>query len=177
MHVLVAVDEVGQAAEGSMRKAASWLAISIVSRSGRSRRVVARRIISLSGGKWPRAQRMKPLAQRLKRRGQRHMQAERGARLAGIERIQRIDFLAVKSGAAVITEVALSRPRSDQFADGGVDAGRNAVIVGAEPDAAAALRPLPAYSAARERARLRRRLRPWPRSSGCARRRNRPGAP
>ena len=76
MHVLVAVDEVGRPAEGHRRRLATCVAISIARRSTLSRRVIAARIILLSGRKWPWRSGAKPSLSGLNGAGQRHVQAD-----------------------------------------------------------------------------------------------------
>ena len=78
MHVLVAVDEVGQAAEG-LDKGSHLRGDLDHQRSGCSRRAIAARIMFCERQETAVAQRREALAHRLERRGQRHVQAERGA--------------------------------------------------------------------------------------------------
>ena len=89
----------------------------------------------------PPSQRPKAHRQRLKRRGQRDVQADRAARTVARQRACSASTSSrAIAGPTTITEVALIRPRCDQIADRAVDAGADAVIVGAQPDAARRLR-------------------------------------
>ena len=111
MHVLVAVDEVGQAAEGvkegaQLRGDLDRQHFRLQAARDRGAQHLRQRQEAAV------AQRREAGAHRLERRGQRHMQAERGALFAGIEQFERVRLVAARCGAATMTEVALRRPRA-----------------------------------------------------------------
>ena len=65
-----------------------------------------------AAGNAPSRERRETCAQRPERRGQRHMQPDRGALFAGIERSSAAASARSKLGATTMTEVALMRPRA-----------------------------------------------------------------
>ena len=138
LHVLMAVDEIGRAAEQCRRRPRAAPSISARASRGSSRR------------SRPRAQHLRRAAGTCRRRaarnaglsglngaGQRDMQADRATRSrAGVEHFSASTSARSKPAPTTITEVALRRPALDQVADRAVDAGADAVIVGAQPDPA-----------------------------------------
>jgi hypothetical protein len=80
--------------------------------------------------------------------GERDVQPERGARLAGIEHRQRVDLVGVDMRRRHHHRGGVEPAVEDQLANAAVDAGRDAVVVGAEPDAACRCSHSAAFSAA-----------------------------
>ena len=135
MHVLMAVDEIRRAPEAAMN-AANWRAISATRSLGLSRRSMRAVQRRRERQEAPSCERHEGWRQRPERRRQRHMQPDRGA-FRALRSRSACGLVAVKLGATTITEVALMRPRATRSRIAGVDRGRDAVIVGAQDDAAA----------------------------------------
>ena len=74
--------------------------------------------------------------QRAKRRGQGQMQADRAARAVRRRNAQRAGLVAAERRADHHRRCRVETAALDQIANAAVDAGTDAVIVGAEPDAA-----------------------------------------
>ena len=114
--------------------------------------------------------------QRPERRGQRRMQADRAARILGGGGLQRSDLVAADRRPHHHHRCGIEPAALDQVADRAVDAGTDAVVVGAQPDTARRRRRSfgrgPFAGAGFFSVSLR-GCRP---ASRCARRRNRSGA-
>ena len=82
------------------------------------------------------AQRREALAQRPERRGQRQVQSDRHERGARREHLERHRFRAVERRRRRHHRGGVEPSAHDQVADRHIDRGRDAVIVGAQPDAA-----------------------------------------
>ncbi len=80
-------------------------------------------------------ERTKIHGQRMERRGQRDVQADRTRRVRGC-RLQRVDLFAPDRGAHHHHRGGIETPAFDQRADAAIDARAEAVVIGAQPDAA-----------------------------------------
>src|SRR5262245_65863120 len=76
----------------------------------------------------------KVAAQRLIRRGQRNMQADRDAGFAGIENVERDRLGAVEARSDYHHGGGIDTPTHDEIADCDIDRRRYAVIIGTQPD-------------------------------------------
>src|SRR6516225_151972 len=76
----------------------------------------------------------KVAAQRLIRRGQRNMQADRDAGFAGIENVERDRRGAVEARSDYHYGGGIDTPSHDEIADCDIDRRRYAVIIGTQPD-------------------------------------------
>ena len=127
----------GARPKASTKASATGAAISaaqrVAARSGAAWRGAAS---SPSGRNAPSLQRREARAQRPERRGQRHMQADRHARRAALSSVERDRFRAMKARRHHHHRGGVEAPAHDQIADRGVDRRRDAVVVGAQPDAA-----------------------------------------
>ena len=137
MHMLMAVDEIRKPAEGGREGLdlradldRDRLRFELAA-DGRAQRVLERKKRAV-------AQRAVIGGERLERRGQRQMQADRDPLRARGENGQRHRLGARERGRHHHHRRGIDAAAQNEFADRVVDAGRNSVIVGAEPDAARA---------------------------------------
>jgi hypothetical protein len=130
MNVVMAVDEVGSAAEaidegfelaGDFRRQHAGFELV---RQGAARHRRERREGALSEG-------LEALAQRPKGGGERKMQADRYPRRRGVERIERARLCALKARRHHHRGGGIEASADHEIADGGVDGGGNAEVVGA----------------------------------------------
>ena len=93
------------------------------------------------GREGARSEGLEALAQRPKGGGKRKVQADRHPRRRSVERIERARLGALKARRHHHRGGGIEASAHHEIADGGVDGGRNAEVVGAQPDAPALRAP------------------------------------